>query len=151
MQRLYLSDTGITGKAVRQIARYAQDLLSLSLVGCAVDLLSLMQLGDPAHRCARSLQDLHLSSSQYSAFYCASQIQCDGDREVLKAILQSSLPSQVGDAESSMVDEDSLLRTGKHPTMIASLSCYIETCWMYRCILFASQEAHLFGSRERRP
>lgn len=67
IERLYISNTKITNQAVIAIATYSKCLISLSLVGCAIDYRGLIPLGRPENPCSYSLMDLHVSSTlQYA-------------------------------------------------------------------------------------
>ena len=85
-QKLYVSDTSVTGKGVAYLACFARDLHSLSLVGCQINLMELMVLGDSHYRCSHTLEDLHLSSAQYSAYYLQASMHI---KSTPKAIVET--------------------------------------------------------------
>eukprot|EP01039_Chlorochromonas_danica_P006299 gene6299-6946_t len=91
IMRLYLSDTAVTNVSVKAIAKHCRALLSLSLVGCEVDLLGLMDLGDPTSQCAYTLQDLHLSSTQFWNPFLQRPSEISVPKELIADVLKKNL------------------------------------------------------------
>lgn len=80
IERLYLSQTSITNKAVIAIAEKATCIISLSLVDCDVNYIGLCKLGQREYPCHESMKDIHLSGClQYARYFYG-----DSFREVMK-------------------------------------------------------------------
>lgn len=80
----------MTNASVKAIAKHCNALLSLSLVGCEVDLLGLMDLGDPTSQCAYTLQDLHLSSIQFWNPFLQRPNEMSDPKELIADVLKKN-------------------------------------------------------------
>jgi hypothetical protein len=61
IERLYLSHTKISNRSLITISNCCDNIKSLALIGCNVDCVGLLCLGQKNSKCRNTLKDLHLS------------------------------------------------------------------------------------------